>query len=113
LHANHIQYLGFTRLKSNHNHAYTYYFLQVGLLEVVTPILRGKNVMVSAVNPLLSRLRANTPIMHDYLRVKRTGLFLKADGDQVRSLFLICQSMRIGHIHLTNGCSRLTNMDRV
>jgi hypothetical protein len=68
LHANHIQYLGFTRLKSNHNHAYTYYFLQVGLLEVVTPILRGKNVMVSvAVNPLLSHLHANTPIMHAYV----------------------------------------------
>ena len=42
--------------------------LQVGLLEVVTPILRGKNVMVSvAVNPLVSRLHANTPIMHDYV----------------------------------------------
>jgi hypothetical protein len=40
----------------------------VGLLEVVTPILRGKNVMVSvAVNPLLSHLHANTPIMHAYV----------------------------------------------
>jgi hypothetical protein len=44
------------------------YSLQVGLIKVVTQNLRGKNVMfLVSVNPLLSRLHANTPIMHGYV----------------------------------------------
>lgn len=40
----------------------------MGLIKVVTQNLRGKNVMfLVSVNPLLSRLHANMPIMHGYV----------------------------------------------